>query len=395
MAALAAGVAAAQVVSETARLPEAGGTLACQMEPIKPVLNFGFRFQAGYVFRVPLSLYEGRGHHWDVVFGVTPDGGQPVYFKDGQDLPVARADSLGEMRGSFLVGEGRYRVTWSLRDDLGRVCRKEWELEARAARNEQVLMPRGTVADLSWRPVTGAPRTGYPQRITLVVNASLPAGVQANQSAANGSDSASVAGGRWATLVSMVAAVLERLTPAAVRVVVIDLDQQREVWRQDGFTLDGMSRVFHAADGLAQWAVDYRVLQHPAGAWDLLANVVNRETKAAEPADAVVFAGLPWRTPVKMPAGFPGAKESGPRFFYLQYRTVAPLVAGGADLDQPGRRGRGAYRPEAPPAIPVATPVGQADAIDQALRRVKGKTLAIYFPKDLGRAIQEIEQEGK
>lgn len=386
IAAILAGAAAAQTVSDSARLPEAGveyGSLPCAVEPVKPALNFSFRFQAGYVFRVPFNLYQGGGHHWQVGFEVTPDSGnrRPVYFTDWMNLPAARPEAIGEVRSAFLLGEGRYHVKWSLLDDLGRVCRKEWDVEARAGRNERVTMPPDTAGDLAWRPAAESEKAGgYPRRLTVLLNAALPASVHQPE-------------GRWARLVSMVSALVERLPGTAVRMVVFNLDQQRELFRQDAFTLAGMNQVSHAADGLAQWAVDYHVLQNPGGAWRLLADLVNGETHAADRPDAVVFLGLPWGTPEKIAADFPGAgHDDAPRFFYLSARAAArlpeaPTVADGIQSYNRGTRQGAIHR------IPAMAPRDQPDAIEQCLRRLKGKTLGIYTPADFSKAIGEIERK--
>ena len=46
--------------------------LTCDVEPVKPSLSFGFRFRAGYIFRVPLTQYSGARHRWSVVTEITP-----------------------------------------------------------------------------------------------------------------------------------------------------------------------------------------------------------------------------------------------------------------------------------------------------------------------------------
>jgi hypothetical protein len=293
---------AAQTVIDPGRLPaEVTGfdpnavhlPLPCSVDRIQPSLDFGSRFETGYVLSVPLHVYHGSGHRWDLVFRVTPEGGRPVYFLDPVAVPaIPQSDAVGEVRGFFLVGEGHYDVKWSLVDDQGRVCRKEWTLDAKAGRGEQVRMPPGTVSDLSWSPAHTA-GGGYPRRITVLLNAALPVAPQAAGRATEKPDDAGVVAGRWATVVNLFRSLLERLPAVAVRVVVFNLDQQRELFRQDGFTAEGINRVAHAADGLEQWAVDYRVLQNKMGAWDLLANLVAREMHAAPPSDEVVFLGLP------------------------------------------------------------------------------------------------------
>jgi hypothetical protein len=396
IAALIAGTAWGQRVTDPATLPAdlrsfASGSmnapLPCKVQPVKPLLNFSLRFQAGYLVQVPLNLYEAGKHHWDVVFRVTPQSGtrQPVYFTDSLDLSGGHPDAIAELRGMFVAGEGRYGVSWSLRDDAGRVCRKEWDVEARAGRDEHVLMPPDTAGDLFSLRTGVAKPVEYPRRVTVVVNAALPRSARMGE--ANAQGDASLIAGRWATLVSMVASVVERMAGASVRTVVIDLDQQRELLREESFGLDGMRRVWHATDGLQQWSVDYRVLQNPLGGWNLLVDEVKRETGAEQPADVVVFVGLPWRSTQKMPASFPAAEEAAPRFFYLQYRAGRAL---GLPSEGAGRAGPAGRRP--PASVQPVGPMELPDGIDQGVRRMKGRTFRIYTPGDLNKAIGEIER---
>ena len=402
MAALA-GAASAQTVVDPAATGDAARAfdatvsppLACKADPLKPALNFALRFQTGYMLSVPLNLYKEGKHHWDVTLLVTPRSGnrERVYLTDSTGIANVRRDGIAEITGTFLVGEGRYEVKASLRDDGGRVCRKEWEVEAKNVRKEPVLMPSNTVGDLSWHSTASPNQAAYPRRVTVVVNAALPRAARVSSQDQKGEPSLITA--RWTTVVSMVGALVERLAAAAVRMVVINLDQQRELLRQEDFGLDGMVRVSHAADGLEQWSVDYRVLQNPAGAWDLLAGLVNGELRASEVSDVVVFVGLPWRTRTRMPASFPDTSE-GPRFFYLQYRVgLAPGLVG-PEPDLQGRRGgqRGGPPPGARP-IEAGNFAQPADTIELSMRRLKGKTFAVYTPADLNKAIQEIASAGK
>src|SRR5437763_11686773 len=54
--------------------------LNCSVSPLKAALNFSFRFQAGYIVRVPMNQYLGKGHRWTILMRVTPEGGPAVYF---------------------------------------------------------------------------------------------------------------------------------------------------------------------------------------------------------------------------------------------------------------------------------------------------------------------------
>src|SRR5690242_15209402 len=82
--ALAGGTARAQFVVNAARLSERSRNfdwrpddqaLNCSVAQIRPALNYGFRFQAGYVVRVPMNQYRGKGHRWTIMMRVTPENG--------------------------------------------------------------------------------------------------------------------------------------------------------------------------------------------------------------------------------------------------------------------------------------------------------------------------------
>src|SRR5580700_5187188 len=87
------------------RLDPRGGErqLACDVEPVKPSLSFGFRFRAGYIFRVPLTQYSGARHRWSVLTEITPEGStQPVNLLDSIRLPaVLNNKMLGEAGGGY------------------------------------------------------------------------------------------------------------------------------------------------------------------------------------------------------------------------------------------------------------------------------------------------------
>ena len=264
----------AQIVTTPEQLPKsvmafspgaASGELPCAVEVLQPELNFGSRFQAGYVVRAPIHAYHGGGHHWDVVFRVTPQEGssQPVLFTDSIDLPDdASSDAIEEVHGLFLLGEGQYHVKWSILDDLGRVFRKEWDLKAKAAGKERITMPAGMAGDLAWRSVAESPASASPQRVTLLVNVARTAGYP------------------WTRLLAVLEPLVERLSTVSVRLVVFDLPKQRELFREDGFALNDMNRLVHATNWLTG-RVDPGPFEHQEGVWDLLANLVNGEIPIA------------------------------------------------------------------------------------------------------------------
>ncbi len=131
--------------------------LRCDVSPIKPSLNFSFRYQAGYTVAVPMNQYLGSGHGWSMLTRITPEGGErkPVYLLSRIPLPrVPKTNVESTVGGGYLLGLGAYSVHWMMIDDTGRVCRKNWRVDVRLSRAERsvkVAMPPDTVWEMSLR----------------------------------------------------------------------------------------------------------------------------------------------------------------------------------------------------------------------------------------------------
>lgn len=367
---LAASPAAGQSILDPARLSPAmrdfdGGfqdpPLQCDVTPIRPTLNFGFRFQAGYVVRVPMSQYLGKGHLWMVLARVTPeDGGKPVFLGAWMRLPeIPRTKIEMELGGGYLLGEGRYQVAWKMWDDAGRVCRKNWKIDARLTRGERkvkVALPPSTVADLSLR---GAPLPGRteddapPIRLTVLMHAT-PASPRRIRLGARDR----------VMLLGTLSSLLDRLPVRSVRLVVFNLDQQKELYRQDNFVPQSLDQVAQSINTVELGKVDFQVLQNRGGHLDLLADLINGEITAQTPSDVVLFLGPMARFSDKVPSE-ELEKPAGatPRFYYLQYRSLFPQ----------------------PSVLP--------DVITHAVAKLKGKTLVIHSPGDFAKAIDQVERK--
>ncbi len=93
------------------------------------------------------------------------------------------------------------------------------------------------------------------------------------------------------TLMSTVSSLLERVPARSVRLVLFNLDQQKELYRKDDFVLRDMAQVSQAMTGIELGLVDFQVLQNKRGHVDLLTELVNREMEAQPPSDVVLFLG--------------------------------------------------------------------------------------------------------
>ena len=363
--------AAAQSIVDSARLSPAmmdfqGGfqdlPLQCEVTPIRPALNFSFRFQAGYVVRVPMSQYLGKGHLWVVLARVTPESGdgKPVYLGTRMRLPEIPQTKLEmELGGGYLLGEGRYQVAWKMWDDSGRVCRKNWRIDARLTRSEgkvKVALPAATVADLSLRgaPLTGRSEDDAPRiRLTVLMHA---APVSPRRTRLGARDRVMLLG----TLSSL----LDRLPVRSVRLVVFNLDLQKELYRQENFVPQSLDRVAQSINAVELGTVNYQVLQNRGGHLDLLADLINGELTAQTPSDVVLFLGPMARFSDKVPSdGLEKASGASPRFYYLQYRSLFPQ----------------------PSTLP--------DVITHAVAKLRGKTLVIHSPGDFAKAIDQVERK--
>lgn len=388
--------------------------LACDVEPVKPSLSFGFRFRAGYIFRVPLTQYvalnqpSGARHRWSVLTEITPEGStQPVDLLDILRLPaVLNNKVLGEAGGGYLLGEGHYRVKWMLLDDLGRVCRKDWRIEVKLSRAEssaRVAMPPNSVAELSLRGMAGVnrhPDAGRPLRLTVLVDAAPLIERRLAKTVLSAND--------HVFLVNALSALLERVPTSSVRVVVFNLAQQKELFRRDGFTLESLDDMSRAMNELKLATVDYRVLQNKTGHVDFVVNLINQELRATPPSDAAIFVGPRERFQDKAPPdAFDQVHGPTPQFFFLRYRPFPsplrqspfsrpdpcdPLEIGADSGESPKGRGRNNPCPVAQGSFTDTTGAFSNDTISLAVKSLKGKAIAIQSPGEFAKAIEQVER---
>jgi hypothetical protein len=108
--------ASAQSVIAPALIPRAASffdklpkeqNVSCEVKPIPARLGFSLRFEAGYVARVPMKQYFGKGHSWLILTRVTPQAGQPVYLGRSIKLPDIPKTKGASESGQARVGRTR------------------------------------------------------------------------------------------------------------------------------------------------------------------------------------------------------------------------------------------------------------------------------------------------
>jgi hypothetical protein len=338
--------------------------MRCEVSPIKPSLNFSFRYQAGYMVTVPLNQYAGSGHKWNTLTRITPEGGdrKPVYLWSRFALPdVPKTNADARVGGGYLLGEGAYNVRWMMMDDSGRVCRKNWRVAVHLSHADsrvKVAMPPDTVWEIGLRGSRTLPQgtdDAASLRLTIFLH-TAPLFPRRTRMRPND----------MVTLMSTVSSLLERVPARPVRLVLFNLEQQKELYRKDDFVLRDMAQVSQAMTNIELGLVDFQVLQNSRGHVDLLTDLVNRELEAQPPSDVVLFLGPETRFFERVPqASLEKPAGSGQQFFYFQ---IVPFVR------------------------QTATP---ADTIKSALSRLGGKTILIHTPGEFAKAIERLEKGGR
>jgi hypothetical protein len=355
-----------QYLVDVSRIPEglrdmqpddSTGALKCNVSPFKPRLNYSFRFQTGYVLEIPLNQYIGKGHSVATLLRVTPENSErdPVYLVSRTRLgEIPPTKALLELGGGYVVGEGKYRVDMLVSDDAGRTCVKNWKITAKLNGKEDDVppgMPAGAVDEISLRKWMRSSKgragdEGYRMTVLVDVSPMMPHRVR-------------LGAFDRVLLLSSLTSVIERLPLRSVRLVLFNLDQQREIYRDENFEPSRFNQVAQALTNLELGTVAYDVIKNRGGHIDLLADLIE-DARKAESSDAVLFLGpKPWRFDKAPKAALPERSSTDPAFFYLQLR---PYVASAA----------------------------LTDTIMSAVKHMGGKTFDIYTTGDFAEAIRDV-----
>ncbi len=345
-----------------------GDQLKCSVKPLDPFLDFAFRFDAGYVASCPVKEFDGRADTVISYVRITPDNGVPVVLANGYRLPaipralaskvnLKKVSSSVEMSGGFVLGEGRYTVDLLLVDSRSRIYKTHWTVKAKASGHEKgspLAVAANTAAAFPAYSWDGKPcvnqRSG--SRLTILLDA---ASMNPYSNKLRAWDRAFLLGALSSLL---------RQTPAeSVRLIAFNLDQQREIFRQDHFDGAGFTRLSEALQRLELGTVSYKTLQRQNGWAELLAQLMNEQIAEQPPSDSVVFLGPSTRITDKLPQTMLRPRGPGaPQFFYFEY---FPFWQSGREFP---------------------------DAIHYATRAYKGTTLKIHSPGEFAEAMRKVNE---
>ena len=257
----------ASKVSENFNTLPKQGALKCRIVPRRPVLDFTFQFAAGYSVECPLAGFEGKEINLIAYLRITPRGGTPVLFAEAYRSPALPPETLArkdwkqlvlEASGGFTVGEGQYLVEVLVAEKGGRFCRKQWTMHAARRRGETAVplaMKPGTVSQMSlalWDDKLAERGNGL--RVTILLDAAPM----------NWNGPKLRAWDRW-FLLSTLVSLLQQVPCASVRVVAFNLEQQKEVFRQDGFDGAAFAGLSTALQGLELGIISAHALQRGSG----------------------------------------------------------------------------------------------------------------------------------
>jgi hypothetical protein len=346
-----------------------GKRLGCEIELWRPFLDFTFRFTAGFIVRCPWKEFGGKESTALLIARVTPEGRAPVLLGSlyrlrgmprellaGADIRKLKTEV--EASGAFAVGAGRYLVEVLVADNQNRICRKRWRITAGGREYGKVpaVLEANTVAPARVHLWDGKSLGGGKGlRLTVLLDVA-PINPWALKLRA------------WdqAFLLDSLSSLLQQIPCQSVRLVAFNLEQQREIFRQDRFEPSGFDKLQQAFHDLELGTVSAQVLKQHQGKVELLAELTNQELIAPHPADAVIFLGPSSRSDQRIPKEMLKLRETlAPQFFYFEYIP-------------PWRRGR-----EFP------------DTIAHLTRARDGTVAKIHSPGELAQAIQKMLKQVK
>ena len=338
------------------------GSLKCDVFKREPFMDFMFRYTAGYYIRCTLDQFE-PDHDVVVLARITPQGGSSTTLGEKfhlDSLPPQVAEKLhGRLKhvtfalsGAFALGEGRYTVEVLLAERRGHQLRKNWTVNVKANPKEKTLaqpLAPNTVAPLISAPWEGKLTKGG-LRVTVLLHA-----------ASMNPRAPKLYAWDRAFLLQSLTSLLKGIPCESVNLIAFNLDQEREVFRQEEFDAAGFTQLAQRLQKLELATISYKALGRQT--WhELLWQLTQEQLSAQHPADAVLFLGPTTHFDEKIPKELIQKTEGGSQIFYFEYFP---------------------WRYDFP------------DAIERLTRDLHGTVFKIHSPGELGQSIQKMLAQTK
>ncbi len=342
------------------RSGETRDDLPCQVVPLAPKLGFDLQFLAGYRVSIPLKALAGAGDKLRMLFRILPlDGSNSyTYFVDRTDVPAIEPDAEGHatLAGQYVLGPGRYRVEWLMRNRAERVCAKNWEIETNTAENLDTLAAtRGAY--------TVAPRdpdlfTAEPPVLRSAADDLLHVKILINFTPSDPRD-LRLRQYDLRNIVSIVRAISREPNVGTFSLVAFNMQQERVIFEQDSVSRIDFPGLGEAIESIEEGMIDVALLEDEESGSRFLTEVLQQHLGEQDPEpDAIVILGpkLLLEKKVSVQRLAEVGQTRSPIFYFI-YDTM-------------------------PSAYPWR------DAISNILRLYRGLEYTITFPKDLGKAMK-------
>ena len=334
--------------------------LSCRVAVVKPQMRLDLGFHTGYVVTVPLKQLAGDGNRLHALIKVTPDdkSAGPVYFATEVPVPPIDSGASGdvELPGDFIVGPGKYRVDWTIRDESGRTCSKDWDIKAKLRKDFPVHLlaaPANSVSEATNDNFAALPelsRDGGPLHVRVLVNF-----------APGDPKSSALTSRDVRALTAILRAIAREPRFGRFSLVAFSSTQERVFHTQDAAAEIDFPALGNAVKELQIGTVSYTQLRDPNSATRFLAALLRNNLTGQPPVDAVVI--------------------------------VSPQVM--LD-DKPSKELFASVTPESPPVFylnynpdPVSNP--WRDTIAGVLQIFRGLHYSITRPRDLGSALRDMQ----
>jgi hypothetical protein len=336
--------------------------LPCTVNSIKPVLGFDFRFRSGYDVTVPLKELSDQTGSLTMVFRVVPasHADRPVYLSQQVSVPAIERDAKGDadLQGAFSVGEGKYHVSWLMRDRSERVCSSSWDIEASVPLRDKPMpldIAPDAVQAADLEPFRGEPPVRRTERdggldLKVIVNFAP----QDSSSAVWEADDANA-------ILSILRSMARDPRVGKFSLVVFNMQEERVIYRQEKAPRIDFPGLGKAVMTLNLGRIDVKQLAQKHADAEFLAGLLTKEIKSnQDKPDAVIIAGPKAAMDDSLPAD--ALRQLGAVKFPVFYMNC--------NLD------------------PTANP--WRDAIGGAVRSLKGAEYTISRPRDVFFAWSEI-----
>lgn len=332
--------------------------LSCNIQPLPARLSYSFQYWSGFDITLPVVQFANRERRGAMLLltrvrslDVT---GSEAYLYSQAALPRKMPERMWTMKGvaiqlggSFLVGPGKYEVTTKVVDGDGRTCSKSWKVTARREDVPAQLAVgeiRGTGLD-DWKGLSGG------SGVASIYLHAAPIFRRRNITRLTAWDRE--------VLLNSLRSVLDNGGFAKVRLKAFDFDGRRVVFESEDFKPADYEQLVGALMGLNLGLVSVQTLKGP-NEEQFLTQLMRAEADQKQAADAVIFLGPSWRWGAKVSPLLREIRGQLSRVFYV---SLTPWFSPATDL--------------------IERFVGAGP---------RGKTIVVFQPVDLAKAIREIRE---